>query len=762
MLDDVRYNANINAPIGETRIDNSKQSAPSFKGDPNAVDTTPTADTYSPQAQPEQAELSMGEQFVKYGIPTGLALHAGTLLFNKANGGKYENSLVGRIGAFGDRVSNTGLVRNGFVDKMKTYGSTIKRNAQAFIDRHSTLSAMQKTPTAPECPLVTNFLETQAEADLKEAAGKITNYFEKNPKTLREAGATKEEIDAIKASGKYGKGLFGRIKNESQAVEEFLINKMGAAEGKPDMMARVEKGEAALRKLLEERKAGLSDPSLTQFEREYLKEDIARLTSKVQNYRANVLETLKYRAAGIKKGDLQSIIKEPMAHRAQLESVLNSAKDYSAKMSQYHNKVISISAPTTKLGRFLPKALKLGVRGLTFGGGFFNSLFVGFFLGETIKNTIDAPKEQKTSTFVNGLFENMSWVISMPLAVKGMHALNGLKNLGKAEAQVKAYEDAFKSFKAKAKARGFANKAEYDAAWKVVEDLKNVGTKPKGFKWLLSKFASFTSIGLGQKPAYKEVTEKFGKNWFSAKNLSKVGGNIKRALAHLPKNAIGYPLRFALYMFAFQPVVDKLFTTPIQAVLGKPFDPEKAKEEREKAQEQAQMEALRKYLLYPGPSIRPNPEAVKGLENLDVDKLPDDNMIKQELIKRGLAKPSGVTSKSGQDARTGSVNGVSITTTTDKEPFMPPQYPQGGYGYPTGGVVNNNPAEKDPNKSDYDTIPRSYMPQIDKSNPVPYSDPLADPSFVHNYDAMEENAKRSDAVMNEIQKFIDNGCKSDY
>ena len=70
--------------------------------------------------------------------------------FSKACGGEYEKSLVGRLGAFGDKVSETKLVKNSFVDKMKSTGSTIKRNIQAFIDKHPMLSAMDKTPTKPE------------------------------------------------------------------------------------------------------------------------------------------------------------------------------------------------------------------------------------------------------------------------------------------------------------------------------------------------------------------------------------------------------------------------------------------------------------------------------------------------------------------------------------------------------------------------------------------------------------------------------------
>ncbi len=745
MLEDVKNIANNQVSYGDTRIKSSDfASKPSFKGNPNAVDNTPSADTYQGQELPP--EMSFGQKFMKYMVPTWLGLHFGTEAFNKANGGEYEKSLVGRLGKLGDRISGTRLVNNSFMDKLTSSGRTLKNNLKAFISRHPILNAMDKTPTAPECPLVTNFLETQAEADLKEGASKLKDYLDKNPKTLRGAGATDAEIDAFKT--KYGTSM-GRVKNQGKAVEEFLINKIGNDLGHTNMMTTVERREAAIAQQIERYKGMLSDPNLNPSAKDWVRTRLNSMYDLQSNYRANTLKRLKLQSMGVTEKLINESTKHPAGNGAKIEKALESAKNYSPKLAQFYNKVKSITAPTSKLGKFLPKAAKLAMRGLTFGGGLFNTLFVAFFMGDAVKNTIDAPKEQKASTFMTGLMEAMSWVIAMPLALKGMHAVNGIKNLGKSEAQVNTFKDALKEFNKHVKAGHYADKAVYDSKLAELLAKKNVGTAPKGFGKVLSKVAQFLSIGLEQISPYKASTEGLS----TGAKISTKLGNLKRFLPNLGKNIIGYPLRFALYMFAFQPIVDKLFSAPLKAVFGEPFEPEKIREEQEKAKEQAEMEAMRKKLLYPGATFLPNPEAVKGLDSLDVNTLADDNLVKQELIKKGLAQPNGKTSTKN-NGYTNSVNGVQIDIHQGNKPFMPPEYDQNGNR--VNVTINNGQNEKDPNKSDYDTVPRSYVPQINYENPVAYSDPFTDPTYDRNYENMQKSSDTTEKFIAETEEMIRN------
>ena len=714
MLENVRYSANLNNVNDETRIKSSEFATPSFKANPNAVDTTPTADTYSPINAEEPKEMSFGQKLLTYILPTGLALNYSTKLFNHANSGEYEKSLLGRLGKFGDRISKSSLIRNRFVDSAKTNGSAIKRNIQNFIDRHETLSAMQKTPTKPECILVTNFLESQAEADIKEAGKHLSEYIEKGPRTLKEAGATKDEIKALKA--KYGTDIFGRIKNKKVALREFQLSKM------------------------------FTNP-------ESIGADVA-------------LKDLRLQHLGLTQAEFDLIKKNPEKYAAKIEEALKDAKYVSPKLNSFLNKLLSNSVPKSKLGRLLPKAAKLGMRGLTFGGGFFNSLFIGFFLADAVKNTIDAPKDQKVSTGVHGLFEAMSWIVAMPIALKAMHAVNGLKNLGKSKAQVDAYTTEFKKFEQMAKNRAFASKAEYDTAWQAVENLKKAGTKPKGFKRILSGLGKFLSVGLEQKPTYKVPTEKFGfsadalKNWASKQNMSKIFGNLKRMSKQLPKNMLGYPLRFALYMLAFQPVVDKIFTAPLTAMFGKPYDPEKIKEEKEK--EEQRLAEIRANRIPSIPEMYgvQYPGAVAGLQNIDENDLSDDNLIKQKLKELNALPPKSEKTNSapsitGTASNQETVNGVQINTITNGKPFMPNDVQQNGNGQINGQTVNNQNNQNDPNVSDYDTVKREYIPTINGFDAT-YQDPFYDPNNSEGITKFNDMYTKMDKAEQDVYNFIKN------
>ena len=738
MLENVRYNANSNISKDDARIKSSDFAhQTSFKANPNAVDNTPVKDTYSPQGAPENKEAG-GK--LKYILPTWFVLYNGTNLFNKANGGEYEKSLVGRLSKFGDKVSESKVVKNRFVNGLKEKAAGLKTRFDNFVSRHSTLRAMAETPTKPESPMVTNFLETQAEADLKEGVMKFEEFMSKGPKTLKLAGATKDEIDALKAT--YGTGLFGRIKNERAAVQDFLIDKIGKDLGHTNILTEVSAREAALGKQIERWTLALSDPAMTPAARELAIKRIMDATELRANYRSITLRNLKLQAAGLTKDGIEALKTAPVENAAKIERALEGTKKYFPKLAEHFNKIKSIGAPTSRLGKFLPKAAKLGMRGLTFGGGLFNTLLVAFFMGEAVKNTVDAPKDKKVSTGVHGLFEAMSWIIAMPIALKAMHAVNGLKNLGKNKTQVDAFKTALDAFNKKAKAGLFKSKAAYNRELSSLMTLKDAGTAPTGIKKAMSKVASFLSIGLEQITPFKRNTAGLTG---AAKRAAKLA-NFKAKMPNFLRNCVGYPLRFGLYMFIFQPVVDKLFSGVISAIFGKPYDPEKAKEA---AQQEAMIDRARNPIPEPGwfseYSRELSPKAKEGLDGLNPNSLSDKNLIKQELIKRGVNLAPQNNNTNSNNSYVNSVNGVSVTTKTDNPLYMPPGYNQANGT--TNGTATNNNGGKDPNKSEYDTIPLTYEPTI--SNGVPFGDPEGEA----NRRRLAETVKKDDLLIKNIDKF---------
>lgn len=735
MIEDLRYNSNNNQ-ISLNGANKNQQSnvRQSFKGNPNAVDKTPTADTYQPHLSPVPDEEKPESPLTKaaYLLPTWYALNKGTQLFDKACGGEYEKSLVGRLGSFGDRISDTKLVKNGFVDSLKTHTSSIKKNIQNYVDKHPMLSAMDKTPTKPENGMAKTFMETQSEYDAKEAFGKIDELIKDGPKSLKEAGATKDEINALKQ--KFGTNLFGGLKNKEAALQEYQLTKLGDA----NILTRISSREAALDKQLVKLQNQLKALPKGDAMKDVLKARIDSVKSLKAGYRENILNSLKLEKLGLNRASFEALKVEPGANPALVEKVLEKGKEFFPKLSEHYNKLKVMHAPKTALGKFLPKMAKVGMRGLTFGGGLFNTLFIAWTLSDSIKNTVNAPKDQKVGTAAAGLLETLSWVASMPLALGAMHKIGGLQYTGLSKAQVEAFRTAKKAFDAKAKAGAFADEAAYKAGRDAVEALKKVPNQSKLTK-AVKGFAKFIGIGLEQYTPFRQSTKGLK---FSEK-LPIMLKNLGKKLPNFGRNCLGYPLRFGLYMFVFAAAVDKLFSGVTSAIFGKPYDPEEIKEQKAK-------EAEHLAQLYPGPRMLPNQQAEMAVGTTDLNQLSDANLIKQKVktLNPSQLGGNGQTPVPVQQPNQPQVNGQY------QQPFMPPVSPDVNNGNNNG----TNPAvpntQNDPNISQYDTVPRNYVPQIDFNNPVKFSDPMTNPNAERNYDSAQKLADKSDKLADSVEAFL--------
>lgn len=723
MLENIRNTISRQDQINQAREEiTSKQ--PSFKGRSNPVDNTPATDTYQGQPVPKESSPLRSAAFV---LPTWYGLNKSADLFNKSCGGKYEKSLMGRLGRFGDYLAGATLFNNRITRKISSGWSSFKTKAQAFIDKHPMLSAMQKTPTEPENQMPKSFMESQTECDIKEATAELEDFIQKTPKSLKESGATKAEIDALKQ--KYGTNIFGKIKNERAAIQEFQLRKLGG----DNLAQRIISKESRVPDIIRRYEARIAAMSPTDPARTKALERLGRLNEMAGDYRGFKLKDLKIKTLGLGGGVLETIKSNPLAHGATVEAALDKAATAAPKLSRHANKLKALRIPTTKLGKLLPKLSKLGMRGMTFGGGILNTAFIAFPLATSIKNAVDAPKDKKTGTLAQGVMDAMSWVISMPLALLGMHGINGLKNTGLSKSQYKLFKDELKAFNLKTKSGGFATLAEWSAEKARISALKTVSGPQSKFTKFMKGIGEFLSVGLEQFKPFKESTEGLTG---AAKRAAK-SGNIKRAMPNFLKNCLGYPLRFALYMFAFAPVVDKVLSWGTKALFGEAYEPDKIREEMEKAaQERAQ--------LYPGPKIVPNQEAVKGLENVDINSLSNNNLIKQKVLGVKPDAPQPQPQNQGFNA--------APVTMVKGEPFMPPTFPQ----------QNNTPAnpQQAQNSGSNDTIPRSYVPSVNLNAPLPYNDPMNDPNNPKNYKAAEEILNRSDKLMKDLDKYISNGYKN--
>jgi hypothetical protein len=198
------------------------------------------------------------------------------------------------------------------------------------------------------------------------------------------------------------------------------------------------------------------------------------------------------------------------------------------------------------------------------------------------------------------------------------------------------------------------------------------------------------------------------------------------------KNAVGYPLRFALYMFAFQPVVDKIMTWGTKAIFGEAYDPEKIKEEQAKAAE-------KRAVLYPGPRFLPNPEAEKGVGTVDLASLSNKNFIKQKIM--------GVTSDMPDVPMYNGWNAAPATMVKG-QPFMPPTMPN-----VQSQQTSNTPSVK------VDNVPRYFTPSFDMNAPVPYKDPMDNPNNPRGRAALQNLINADNQTLEDLNKYKSNGYK---
>ena len=607
-----------------------------------AVDKTPQTDTFN---KPEEKK---GPSTPLVMFLTWLGLNKTTDMYNKlCTNDDYNKTIVGRMGNFGDKIAPKIGKNKAYTSLMAHFGS-FKSSIKNYINSKPILYAMFNTATKPENEMVKGFMKTQTAEDLDEATRTIKTYLDELPRSLKEAEATKDEIKALKA--KYGTNIFGQIKNKKRAIQELQFNRIGAA---PNFIDTLGNDKELIKKTLQEMKI----------------KHLGLEPDTYKNVFAKPEKNLKIIREACKRGGKNA---KAFFGRYSWIPGLGFFTKRSTNLSMSYNKLSTEFKHTTKLGKALAKSSKLFMRGLTFGGGRIGSIAVALGLGTAICNAFKAPKEQKVGTAVAGGVEAVSWIASMPLAVSIMHGVNGLANTGLSKMQVSRYRVALKNFNKQVAAGVFKDEAAYKTALEAVNKLKEVKVPQGKITKGLSKLGHFLSIALENPKPFQEAT----KTLKGGAKMSAIGRNIKRYLPLIGKNAVGYPLRFALYAMVFSPIVDKVISSATSAIFGKPYEPEETEEgkEAEKNEQQTttQPQGNPEMPQSPiNPNSKPNsPQPFQGNPNarpLDIHSLPDENLIKQAVL--------------GQQVMHG------------------PQYiPDDKCGIP--GVV-----------SPYDTVDRSYIPQ---------------------------------------------------
>lgn len=275
--------------------------------------------------------------------------------------------------------------------------------------------------------------------------------------------------------------------------------------------------------------------------------------------------------------------------------------DTDVHFSAYANKMKAIrGANKTWLGKFTPKAMLRTIEGVTNGtaGGKLAIGMAAYFIADSIKDAINAPKGDKISTFAESNIHGLGFYLLMPLMIGLMHRVGGLKYLGMSKDQVKLYKDKIEAFDKEAQRLAGVGTKDAKASWKsqrkaLIKDLKQMlkgdtvdknaaklaingsgatKTLKKIFYWPIKKLAGALTFGLDTPKGFYKADAHFWEKLFASPGIAL-------------KKFAGYPLRFAMVTMIISPyfinpilkVSHMIFGKPAKSVLDDGKEPEKPK-----------------------------------------------------------------------------------------------------------------------------------------------------------------------------------------
>ena len=467
-------------------------------------------------------------------------------------GGKYEDSVLGKIGNWGDRThekfTQTAIGRGA----RRVYNGI--RSSWDWLSGKSKLAyAFKNTPTQAEWKLAKN-TGAGLKGFLAMDADQLFGYFMKpidNAQKLEQFGYSQAQIDNFASSIK---NLRGNDKAVALAKEE--LKALGV---KSESIEKIfsKKGITGLNKYAEHVKARkLGFRNLAEFQE--VSKDALNNIDKV--YDALLKADNKI---GISVYSGTGTIGKVRSHLfGRKVSIPELRNKFTATLGKGNK---------TRLGKFLPKAFGYFLEGTTnrFAGGKLAVFMQAFIFGDMLANSVAAPKGEKFKTLAERFVNDFAYFMALPLGYIVMHKVGGMKYAGLDKNCVEAYRTALKAFNKKAAAGGFATKAEYKAAKNALSKMLKANVK-NPITRLFKGIGRVINVGNETRLPYKSA--------------SKMNLNFLRKIPNVLKNLAGIPLRVAIPMALIVPMVAKLCTKAEHKVFGRPtksvLDEEKKPEEQ--------------------------------------------------------------------------------------------------------------------------------------------------------------------------------------
>ena len=475
--------------------------------------------------------------------------------FNPLCRGEYKDSILGKIGGWGDKVSTETRVGRGIENGLQW----IDNKTTALAKKNKIVNALKNYSTRPEWSFaktpgagVHGFLATDTEQLFENFLNPLTNRQVKSPLFGIPLSAKSNYYQGLEQYGNitqqeinnFVKSLKGKtFAEKTLALQKKELELLGA---NADIVAKIEgktglKGLEKLAKSLKVKKLGFK--SIREFNE--LKGKFLDNPDKIMKALENADKKIKF---SVWRGN-DNILGKIKSH---LIGRIATPQEY---LNKY--KAVLGKGNTSRLGRFLPASLGWLTEGTTsrFAGGKLAVAMQSYFLADMLYHTIKAPKGEKTKTFAERFVNDFTYFMAMTFGIKAMHKVGGLKYLGiKDKAGIEAYRKGVEAFKAKHAAGLLNNKKAYKFAQKRLDVLLGKQNVKGFFNKLFFKVGKLINLGNERIPAYKS-TSKYNLNW-----LRKcANGNI-----------LGVPLRFAIPMLVISPFLAKLTTKTVHKIFGKP------------------------------------------------------------------------------------------------------------------------------------------------------------------------------------------------
>ena len=519
------------------------------------------------------------------GLPTWFGITQGMDYVNKKCRGNYEDTVLYKVGNFGDKVSNyvtdSKLAKSSFGQSVSGGFGKFKNFLRTkVIDKSRILRAFFDTPSRPELGMVLDqymgmpgFLMQ----DYPQHGEKFMSLL-KHVEDLDCYGATSDEIKKFKDL--IEKAVTPEAKREilqNAEVETILKN------SRKNLTPAQINSELSAFKALDDKAKLAKLKDMQAFEWGYKDfQTYEKIMKEHHKYLPEILEAtnkankkMQARIWGSNSSKLGKLQKTIFGREIY---ATENANKFAAALGNYNpnenpelDKVVKQlgldkKLPKTAFGKGFLKYVGMITEGATnrFAGGKLVAIMQAGYLADVIYKSAKAEGgfSEKAKSFAERFTEMVSFFVCMPFALKLMHHIGGLQYAGMDKKGVEAYRQALNAHNQKAMAGGFADKKAWKDSVKNLKEMRNAGVKNPITK-LFKRVGRIVTVGLEQiRPYDNKAIVREG-----------VWGKIKDLFRH-PKFGVkqmaGYPMRAILGMIVLLPMFNKIAVKGSHLIFGKP------------------------------------------------------------------------------------------------------------------------------------------------------------------------------------------------